>query len=57
MSLMFKPIQTDENFKSDITVHIPERRKSNKSMIMIHTRIDGFEQKINVPLTTRRNNE
>ena len=55
MSLMFKPIEANETKESDMTIYIPNRRsKSSKTMIMIHTRIDGFEQKISVPLTTRR---
>ena len=53
--MMFMPVEEDENIKSDTTIYIPDRRsKSSKTMIMIHTRIDGFEQKISVPLKTRR---
>lgn len=53
--LMFLPVEADENTKSDMTIYIPDRRtKSSKTMIMIHTRIDGFEQKITVPITKRR---
>ena len=54
--MVFYPIEYEENNDEviiDLTTNPPTKIQT-KRMVMIRTRIDGFEQTINVPLGGRK---